>query len=260
MGPRGADALEAGLAAAWPGLRLERVDEVDSTSSELMRRARAGRLQPVLLVARRQTAGRGRMGRVWRSAEGASLTFSMALPLAPADWSGLSLAVGVAVAESLHGAIALKWPNDLWWQRRKLGGILVETAGTGGGAGAARCAVIGIGLNLAPVEPAEAAATASLRELMPAADAQSTLERVAPPLAGAMAQFERDGFGPFASRFAARDGLRGCDVVVRDGARVVLEGRACGVDRRGALLVHTSSGMETVSSYEVSVRPVALGD
>ncbi|MGZ7242464.1 biotin--[acetyl-CoA-carboxylase] ligase, partial [Streptococcus pyogenes] len=76
--------------------------EVDSTNSELMRRARAGHVDPVLLVAEQQSAGRGRMGRSWASRAGDSLTFSLGLPLQPADWSGLSLAVGVAVAESLH--------------------------------------------------------------------------------------------------------------------------------------------------------------
>ena len=69
-----------------------------------MRRARAGRTEPVLLVAEQQTAGRGRLGRGWHSGAGDSLTFSLGLPLAPADWSGLSLAVGVSLAESLHPA------------------------------------------------------------------------------------------------------------------------------------------------------------
>ena len=83
--------------------------------------ARQADTQPCLLVAEHQTAGRGRLGRSWQSARGASLTFSLALPLAPRDWSGLSLAVGVALAEALQPAgrdapwrLGLKWPNDLW--------------------------------------------------------------------------------------------------------------------------------------------------
>eukprot|EP01034_Spumella_vulgaris_P035364 gene35364-43606_t len=102
-----------------------------------MRRARAGQTEPTLLVAEQQTAGRGRLGRVWQSDVGASLMLSLGLPLAPKDWSGLSLAVGVSVAESLQPTlpplqpghsprIGLKWPNDLWLSGdRKLGGILV---------------------------------------------------------------------------------------------------------------------------------------
>jgi BirA family biotin operon repressor/biotin-[acetyl-CoA-carboxylase] ligase len=85
-----------------PGFTVEVLPEIDSTNTELMRRARTGQTEPVLLVAERQTAGRGRLGRPWASDVGASLTFSLGLPLAPTDWSGLSLAVGVALAESLH--------------------------------------------------------------------------------------------------------------------------------------------------------------
>src|SRR4051812_25393713 len=106
-----------------------------------MRRARAGEMDPVLLVAERQTSGRGRLGRGWRSAPGESLTFSLGLKLGPADWSGLSLAVGVSLAETLHPRIQLKWPNDLWVGDRKLGGILIETASFGNGAQAQRYAV-----------------------------------------------------------------------------------------------------------------------
>ena len=112
----------------------------------------------VLLVAEAQTAGRGRLGRSWASQPGVSLTFSLGLPLAPADWSGLSLVVGVSVAQSLHPQLQLKWPNDVWLQDRKLGGILIETATTKattpGPAGPGRQVVIGVGLNLAPREGA----------------------------------------------------------------------------------------------------------
>src|SRR5207253_10851626 len=83
------------VAPLLPGFTVEVLPEVDSTNSELMRRARAGQTDPVLLVAERQTAGRGRLGRGWRSAPGESLTFSLGLALTPADWAGLSLAVGV---------------------------------------------------------------------------------------------------------------------------------------------------------------------
>jgi len=73
-----------------PGFAVEVLAQIDSTNSELMRRARAGRLEPVLLVAEQQTAGRGRLGRQWFSEQ--ALTFSIGMPLSPQDWSGLSLA------------------------------------------------------------------------------------------------------------------------------------------------------------------------
>ena len=134
-----------------PALTVEVLKEVDSTNSELMRRARAGQTDPVLLIAESQTAGRGRLGRQWHAQAGDALTFSLGLMLHPADWSGLSLAVGLSVVESLdpQGALGLglKWPNDIWvcqqdtsqqilgtlpkpasntWS--KLAGILIETA------------------------------------------------------------------------------------------------------------------------------------
>ena len=137
------------LALVWPGLVLEQVDSIASTNTELMRRVRGGQTRPTLLLARQQTAGRGRLGRQWLSAAGAgaeaeSLTFSLSLPLAPLDWAGLSLAVGVSLAASLHPALRLKWPNDLWLDGRKLGGILIETAALVG----QRQVIVGVGLNL----------------------------------------------------------------------------------------------------------------
>ena len=88
-------ALADALAPWLPGVRVEVAPEIDSSNSELMRRARAGALAPTLLVAEIQNAGRGRLGRRWHSdAAGAALTFSLGLPLAPrGDWSGLSLAM-----------------------------------------------------------------------------------------------------------------------------------------------------------------------
>src|SRR5690606_35238902 len=111
-----AEAIWEAVSPLLPGFTVEVLPSIDSTSSELMRRARAGRCEPTLLVAEQQTAGRGRMGRAWHSGAAAgsplphatagaalpSLTMSLGLPLAPRDWSGLSLAVGVSVAESLQ--------------------------------------------------------------------------------------------------------------------------------------------------------------
>jgi BirA family biotin operon repressor/biotin-[acetyl-CoA-carboxylase] ligase len=240
--------------AVWPLLpdfTVEVLPEIDSSNSELMRRARAGRLEPVLLVAERQTAGRGRLGRGWHSAAGDSLTFSLGMALAPAEWSGLSLAVGIAVAESLHPAIRLKWPNDLWVADRKLGGILIETASFGDG-GQRRYAVVGIGLNIAP-RAAEGLSTppAALRDLEPAADAGGALRKIAEPLVRTLQAFEQFGFAPFQARFQARDALRDRPVTLSDGTA----GTAHGVGETGSLLVHTAAGMQAVSSSEVSVRP-----
>lgn len=246
-----AEAIWEAVASSLPGFTVEILPELDSSNTELMRRARSGRQEPVLLVAERQTAGRGRLGRDWYSAPGDSLTFSLGLPLAPADWSGLSLVVGTSLAESLHPAIRLKWPNDLWLDDRKLAGILIETASFGGGAGG-RYAVIGVGINIAPRDAAGLSTPpAALRELLPQAEAADVLRQVVPALVRDVQMFEQAGFPAFQLRFQARDALRDRPVVLSDGT----SGTAHGVGEDGSLLVHTAAGLQAVTSSEVSVRP-----
>lgn len=240
------------MAPLLPGFAVEVLPEIDSTNSELMRRARTGDMAPVLLVAERQTAGRGRLGRGWQSDSAASLTFSLGLPLVPADWSGLSLVVGVCLAESLHPAIRLKWPNDLWLDDRKLGGILIETAGFGEPGGAQRYAVVGVGINIGSRAPQGLSTPpAWLQEVLPDEQPGDALLRIAMPLVQALQAFQAYGFAPFQARFSARDALRDRAVALSDGSA----GTAHGVSDSGALLVHTSRGMNTVTSSEVSVRP-----
>jgi BirA family biotin operon repressor/biotin-[acetyl-CoA-carboxylase] ligase len=249
-----AEGVWQAAAPLLPGFTVEVVPDIDSTNSELMRRARAGRSEPVLLVAQRQSAGRGRLGRSWHSEPGASLIFSLGLALAPADWSGLSLAIGVSLAESLHPAIRLKWPNDLWLDDRKLGGILVETASGLGDGGAGRHAVVGVGINIrAQGMTGLSTPAACLGEVMPQVDAGAALRRVIEPLVRALQAFERSGFAEFQARFDQRDALRGRSVVLSDGTA----GVAQGTSGSGALLVHTAGAVKTVISSEVSVRPAA---
>ncbi len=266
--------LEAIWQAVEPhltGFTCEVLPLVDSSNTELMRRIKAGRPEPTLLVAEQQSAGRGRLGRTWHSLRGGSLTFSLGLPLSPADWSGLSLAVGISLAESLdasnaaHHRIALKWPNDLWLvsttAERKLGGILVETATFEG----QRYVVIGVGINTRAVSfdaqthtataSASAIAHGCLQDLQPDADVASTLLRVVPPLVQTVQAFAQFGFAPFQARFARRDVLANRQVQLTDGKNG-LRGQAHGVTQTGALLVHTSAGMKEITSSEVSVRPV----
>jgi BirA family transcriptional regulator, biotin operon repressor / biotin---[acetyl-CoA-carboxylase] ligase len=240
---------------------VEILPELDSTNSELMRRARAGRCEPSLLVAERQTAGRGRLGRAWETSQHSpshALTFSLGLALAPRSWEGLSLVVGLSVAESLHPSLQLKWPNDVWYQGRKLGGILVETASLAPELqlpAASRWVVVGIGLNmeLPPVHDSLRTAPAALREVLPESTAATSLEQIFTPLLSNLLLFEREGFAPFVGRFAQRDLLNGQEVMLSDGR----SGVAQGVDEQGALLVHTSQGRQRITSQEVSVRPAA---
>ena len=256
----GVQAAAQVLAAREPGLTAQAVATLDSTNAELLRRARAGHGGTALLVAHTQTAGRGRRGRTWVTVPGASLAFSVGLTMQPRDWSGLSLAVGVALARALPGGVRLKWPNDLVWQGRKLGGILIETAavpGTGG-----RYAVIGVGINLAtpalpPEAPPDALAPAGLDELahaggLPALDAGAWLARLAPAVVDAARRFEADGFAPWQASYGALDALAGLPVRTSDGR----EGVADGVSADGALRLRSADGsVVLVQAGEVSVRP-----
>ncbi|MFN7155034.1 MAG: biotin--[acetyl-CoA-carboxylase] ligase [Acidovorax sp.] len=284
-----AEAIWEAVSPVLPGFTVEVLPTIDSTNTELMRRARVGQCEPTLLVAEQQTAGRGRLGRVWQSDVGASLMMSLGLPLAPVNWSGLSLAVGVSVAESLQpmlpplGAgqparVGLKWPNDLWLGAssgaagdRKLGGILVETASfvqpqaaiaadvmaraAPGAASTARYVVVGIGINVLPRSAdGMSMPPGSLQDVEPGLDAPTALLRIVPPLVAMLQSFAGYGFGPMQPRFAARDVLQGRAVTLSDGHT----GTAHGVGDDGALLVHTAGGMQAITSSEISVRPSAV--
>jgi BirA family biotin operon repressor/biotin-[acetyl-CoA-carboxylase] ligase len=272
----GAEALWQALVPLLPGLSIEVVQTLGSTNSELTDRLRnaartqggrrGGDLSPQLLVAINQTAGRGRRGPPWHSTPGSSLTFSLALPLQRSDWSGLSLAVGLAVVEALDPQgrrLGLKWPNDLMLladgddstpdkgrgMGRKLGGILIESVP----AGEQRAAVIGIGVNVEPQPVAEADyEIAALTEIWPEATAQDALARIGVPLVQALLAFERDGFAPLQDAYARRDVLRGQRVKTTDAA--MPEGVADGVDGDGALKVTSGGQTRRVVSGEVSVR------
>ncbi|MEW6704716.1 MAG: biotin--[acetyl-CoA-carboxylase] ligase [Pseudomonadota bacterium] len=286
----GAEQLWQALVPLLPGLSVEVVARCESTNTQLLDRARrlsgrrdapisgpgefdplvdaagtepapygrrAGDTQPCLLVAEHQSRGRGRMGRLWQSSAGASLTFSLGLPLAPNDWSGLSLAVGVALAEALDpagGRIGLKWPNDLWLidgpgRGRKLGGVLIETVAVG----ARRMVVVGVGLNVLPQPTRDlSSGYACLQELAPGVSAPEALHRVAAPLASTLKAFEREGFAGFAARYAARDVLAGQPVVTT--APELPEGTAEGVGPDGALQLRVGETLHSLSSGDVSVR------
>ena len=253
----GIEALRQQLEPLLPGLSIEVLAEATSTNTLLLERARVDR-SPCLLVAETQTAGRGRLGREWVSQAGGSLTFSLALPLAPRSWSGLSLAVGLALADALEALdgrdaapaapvrIGLKWPNDLCFDGRKLGGILIETVVHGD----QRIVVVGIGLN---VMPQPLAGTACLHEIdgeLP--NVSTVLTLIAAPLVRALLDFSAHGFEAVAAAYAKRDVLRGR--AVRTTAPGVAEGVAEGVDADGALCVRVGSQVQRVLSGEVSVR------
>ena len=241
-----AQQIEQALAPGLPGFHFEVMKQVDSSNSELMRRARNGQMQAVLLVVEQQSAGRGRLGRQWSS----DLAFSLGLPLAPLDWSGLSLAVGLSIVQSLHPDLRLKWPNDVWWHGRKMAGILIETASFG----INRYVVIGVGINIRPRDSTGLSTPpACLQELLPTLELPQVLLKIAVPLVQTIKLFEKVGFAPFQAGFNSRDALYMVPVALSDGT----SGVAQGVDCCGALQLETARGLLSVTSAEVSVRPLA---
>jgi BirA family biotin operon repressor/biotin-[acetyl-CoA-carboxylase] ligase len=239
------------------GVPVEVVAETGSTNADLLARASSlpGNL---LLIAGRQTAGRGRAGRSWLSAEGGSLTFSLAwkftLPLHAL--AGLPLAVGVALADTLAAlgvAVQLKWPNDVLKDGAKLAGVLIETQPAAGGA---IWAVIGIGLNLALPDELEAridrpvASAPWLAQMDRNALTAALLDR----LASTMHEFGQAGFGAFCARWNRLHAWQGRPVTIVDGGAVLHEGIAAGVDERGALLLDGPAGRIAVHAGDVSLR------
>ena len=260
-----ADAIRAQLPADARAAfaAIEVVDEIDSTNSELLRR-RTPTAGIVALFAERQHGGRGRQGRAWASPPGANLYLSLARTF-DGDFTrlgGLSLAVGVAVAETLHAlgarTVALKWPNDLVTDDggtlRKLGGLLIE----GGLQDGRPRAVIGLGLNVRM--PAGAAAAID----QPWTDLDALLGDAALPraivagrlldaLSAALRSFDADGLRPFLPRYELFDALRDLPVTAWIGEREVA-GTAMGIDDDGALVLRTEAGLQPLRAGEVSVR------
>lgn len=259
-----AEAIRAGLPAHALPAALEVAWSLDSTNSELLRRE-----TPVegcaVLLAERQTGGRGRRGRSWASPLAAHVYLSLARRFdgGLARLGGLSLVAGIAACDALHALgftqVRLKWPNDLVIEDggalRKLGGLLVE--GGGEAAGVAR-AVIGIGINVR-MPPASAKAVdqpwAQLEGLSPRSLARNEivvglLARLLP----ALDRFDAQGLAPFLPRYAAFDVLSGRDVAIHE-ASGVRGATALGIADDGALRVRDGDGEERrVHAGDVSVR------
>ena len=261
--PMSSETLRAALGGAGAALEIG-ASTRPARPTPICSSAVASGLRGTTAAARRRaTDGGARPARPHLAIDaGASLTFSLAWPLAAADLSGLSLAIGVAAAEAIVCApspghrIALKWPNDLWLADAtgagsKLGGILVETTPVG----SRRMAVVGIGVNVLEQQVADAATgVAWLGQIDSAATPHATLLRLVPALLAALALFEEQGFAAFAHRFATRDLLRGRPVRCVGNGSASIDGIACGVSATGELLVRTTRGIEAIGSGEVSVR------
>ena len=247
-----------------PRLTVEVVDQLDSTSSELLRRAQKRDIHGVALAAEWQTAGRGRRGRTWTAIAGGSLTFSLGwgFEQGAGFLAGLSLAVGVAVARALEAegfrGIALKWPNDIIHRHLKVGGILIEVNGDALGPSTT---VVGVGLNVrlpaiarkdiaVPVTDLASIGGRGAKEI----DRNHLLATLIAELAAVLDRYAKEGFAPFAAEWQHRHAYQGKPVslLLPDGA--IVAGKVAGVDASGALVLADGPRRARFLSGEISLR------
>ena len=258
--PLDADEIRSCLGGCAGIFTIDLVDQTGSTNDDLMEKARQGAPGGLVRVAELQTAGRGRRERSWYSAPGGALTFSVlwVFSSSPRGLSGLPLAVGVSLVRTFQAfnleGMQLKWPNDLLWQRRKLGGILIESSA---GAGGKVSAVIGIGLNL------RLSPDVAERIGQPAADLEAAglqagrnelLARVLIDLNDVLERFSREGFAALRPEWERLHAYQDKMVRLDMAGEKVVEGRVIGVDEYGALLLDTASGRRAFHGGELSLR------
>ena len=247
---------------------LEVLFEVDSTNSRLLKAAPPPAGQADVCMAELQHSGRGRHGRRWIAPFGGSIALSLGWSFRDAARANpaLSLAAGVAICRALtrEGArgMSLKWPNDVWFSDRKVGGVLVELKTEAGGAAHV---VIGVGLNVS----LSAAARREIEEtgVRAAAVADACTEAgsrnwmtgtLLDELLRMLDSFEKGGFAPFRDAWTALDALRGRPARILAGSSAI-SGTARGVDEVGALLLESGGRIQRFVSGEVSLA-LNLGD
>ncbi|MEM7404909.1 MAG: biotin--[acetyl-CoA-carboxylase] ligase [Pseudomonadota bacterium] len=245
---------------AHPYASVQVLDQVGSTNALLLT-APDRFPHGTVLIAEEQTAGRGRRGRTWVSPRGLNVYMSIAYRWhSPFErLQGLSLAIGVALAEALesNGArdVAVKWPNDVLLGGAKSCGILVETRTRATGV---TDVVVGTGINVhTPADgasvyaPVEQAWTALDAHVPKTPDRSVVAGAAASRVLACIEQFETGGLAAFAERWRRFDVLYGRAVRAGD-----IDGTAAGVDAAGHLQIDTRTGVQAVAAGEVSVRLV----
>jgi len=239
---------------------LEIHDRIHSTNSYLVDCGQHGALSGTVCFAEHQTAGKGRRGRQWISPYGSNIYLSILwrFQQGPAAISGLSLAIGVAVMRALRQHdiedVGLKWPNDIYSQGKKLGGILVEVSGETDGPCSA---VIGLGLNLFLPEPEAESITQAWTDLSKVTGWQQlSRNRLAglllEHLIAVIADFEDVGIKAYVDEWRSYDCLKGKAATLFI-ATQQFEGTVEGIDDDGLLLIKRLDGhVQAFASGEVS--------
>jgi BirA family biotin operon repressor/biotin-[acetyl-CoA-carboxylase] ligase len=242
---------------------LDVVTAVSSTNDLAMERVKRGSANGYVCVAESQSAGKGRRGRTWISPFASNIYLSTVWRFegGAASVEGLSLAVGVAIVRALEGlgfgGMGLKWPNDILWEQRKLGGVLLEIVGDPAGL----CDVIvGVGVNVnmpGTVISQIDQPWVDLRHIeQQQVDRNSVVGALLNGLLPLLASFECDGFSCYQSRWQALDAYRDRAVALSAGQQCIT-GIARGVTAGGALLIDTPDGRLSFSGGEISLRAMS---
>jgi BirA family transcriptional regulator, biotin operon repressor / biotin---[acetyl-CoA-carboxylase] ligase len=242
---------------------LELLFEIDSTNTRLLAAAPPPASSADVCIAELQHAGRGRLGRRWIAPFGGGIAMSLGWACSDVirTLPALSLGVGVAVSRALARAgatgISLKWPNDIWFRDRKIGGVLIELRAEAGGPAHI---VIGVGVNVSLPAAARLQIEASGVSVAAAADASNEpvsrnllAGAILDELLSMLLQYERFGFAAFRDAWSALDALNGRPAQVAIGDTMIM-GIARGVDLEGALLLDTGERMQRFVSGEASLR------
>ena len=244
---------------------LELLFEVDSTNTRLLAAAPPPCGGADVCLSELQHAGRGRRGRRWIAPFGSGVALSLAWTFRDGAHAlpALSLAVGVAVARATRRAgaegVMLKWPNDIYFRDRKIGGVLIELRAEASGPAHV---VIGVGINVTLPAPARreieagGARVAAVADACGAAPSRNLVAgAILDELLSMLAQFEREGFAAFKDAWSELDALSGrpARVLLAD---MAIAGTARGVDQDGALLLETGNRVQRFVSGEVSLRVI----
>ncbi len=252
-------ALKSGTAAQLQSLEVFR--EIDSTSDYLKRTApEHGSAGVRACLAEWQSAGRGRRGRRWVSPYGSNLYLSLAVPMDEfgIQSGGLSLVAAIATVRALQDCgvegLGLKWPNDIFYQQRKLAGILLDLSGEGGGR---YQVVIGIGINMqVPDSAAEEIDQpwADLSQCSARIDRNRLAGAVLESLLSAIETFNEQGFDVFVEQWSRFDLIADRPVELHNDNAAMITGIARGIDNQGALLIENNGTTRRYHAGEVSVR------
>ncbi|MBK5517558.1 MULTISPECIES: bifunctional biotin--[acetyl-CoA-carboxylase] ligase/biotin operon repressor BirA [unclassified Pseudomonas] len=246
---------EAAPSCEWPTLVF---DSIDSTNAEALRAIERGQAAPFLVVAERQTAGRGRRGRKWVSPFAENVYYSLVLRIdgGMRQLEGLSLVVGLAVMQALRelgvSTAGLKWPNDVLVGQKKIAGILLELVGDP----ADVCHVVlgvGINVNMQMTDEVDQQWTSMRLETGKVFDRNHLVAALGVKLQGYLHRHQTDGFAAIQSEWEQNHLWQGRAVSLIAGVNQI-DGEVLGIDKQGALRLKVGGVEKVFSGGELSLR------